>query len=580
MQRAPADPAGALLFSRESSVERRRSGADLVVDVLEEEGVETAFGYPGGSIMPLYDALYEHRVQHVLVRHEAAAAFAASAYARTTGRVGVCIATSGPGATNLVTGIADAMLDNVPMVAITGQVKSHLMGTDAFQEIDIASITHAVTKRNVVVRSIDELVPALRRAFQLARGPRPGPVLVDIPSDVLREIHTGDVTAKQPRERALYPQADPGAIAATVEAILRAKRPVAIVGGGARWSGATSQYREFASLLGAPHTSTIHGLGCADPDDASFLGMLGMHGWTAANRAVAQADVILALGMRFDDRVTGDPKTFAPQAHTIVHADIDVSEFGKIVTPQIKLHGDLKETLQALSDALRATTVPSFSTWREQAAALGGPLPRDPSPNGLLATDVLDAFFAVLPRNAIVTTDVGQHQMWAAQRARPCDPDAFLTSGGLGSMGFGLPAAIGAAIAHPGRPVFAIVGDGGFQMSLPELATLRRYDLPVKILLVDNRNLGMVRQWQQLFYEGRYSATSLWDNPDFCALAAAYGVRSIRLAEGDSLAHAMEHFVSAPGAMLMHAECFPHENVFPMIPSGTSVEHLIEAIPT
>ena len=561
-------------------MENRRSGADLIADILEDEGIETVFGYPGGAIMPLHDALYGHKVRHVLVRHEAAAAFAASAYARTTGKVGVCVATSGPGATNLVTGIADAMLDNVPMVAITGQVKSHLMGTDAFQEIDIASITHAVTKRNIVIRSVDEVEAALRWAFRQARGPRPGPVLVDVPSDVLRAFRSEPaptVTAPAPVPA---PKADPQAIAATIEALSRAKRPVLIIGGGARWSRATEEYRRFAALLGAPHVATLHGLGTPDPDDASFLGMLGMHGWTAANRAVAQADVLVALGMRFDDRVTGDPKTFAAKAHTIVHADIDASEFGKVITPQITLHGDLKETLSALNEALHHTAMPSFTQWRHEAEALGGPLPRDPNPNGLRATDALDAFFAALPRNAIVTTDVGQHQMWAAQRARPCDTDAFLTSGGLGSMGFGLPAAIGVAFAHPGRPVFAVVGDGGFQMSLTELATIRRYNLPVKVLLMDNRNLGMVRQWQQLFYDERYSATSLWDNPDFCAIAAAYGMAAMRLSEGDPLALAMEKFVHAPGAMLMHAECFPHENVLPMIPSGASVEHLIEALPT
>jgi acetolactate synthase-1/2/3 large subunit len=478
-----------------------------------------------------------------------------------------------------VTGLADAMLDNVPIVAITGQVKSHLMGTDAFQEIDIASITQAITKRNVVVRDVADLDRALRFAFRLARGPRPGPVLVDIPSDILRAAASAPCDAAPQPPPATVPTADPAAIAATVEALCRAKRPVVIVGGGARWARATAEYRAFAKLLGAPHTATLHGLGCPDPGDASFLGMAGMHGWTAANRAIAEADMLLALGMRFDDRVTGDPKTFARNAKTIVHADIDASEFGKVVTPQIVLHGDLKHTLAALNGALSRAQVPSFAAWRVQAESLGGPLPRDGSHDGLLATDVLDAFFAALPSNAIVTTDVGQHQMWAAQRARPCDTDAFLTSGGLGSMGFGFPAAIGAAFAHPGRPVFAVVGDGGFQMSLPELATIRRYELPVKILLVDNRYLGMVRQWQQLFFEERYSATSLWDNPDFCALAAAYGVAAVRLTENDRLPSVMERFVREPGAVLLHAECFPHENVFPMIPSGTSIEHLIEALP-
>lgn len=566
-------------------MERKRTGADVVLDVLESEGIEVLFGYPGGAIMPLYDALFGHRVRHVLVRHEAAAAFAASAYARTTGRVGVCVATSGPGATNLVTGIADAMLDNVPLLAITGQVKSTLMGTDAFQEVDVAAVTHAVTKRNVVVRSADEIEPALRSALRLARGPRPGPVLVDLPSDVLK-AETDPACAiehrKVPQDGGeAKPRASARALADTLEALRKAKKPVAIIGGGARWARAAAEYREFCANTGIPHTATLHGLGCAQPGDPAFLGMLGMHGWTAANRAVEQADVLLAFGMRFDDRVTGDPKRFAPSAHTIVHADIDAGEFNKNVPAAITLHGDLRDTLRALNDALRNATMPSFAQWREAAEALGGPLPRDASDDGRLsATDVLDAFFAAAPAETIVTTDVGQHQMWAAQRARPCDPDAFLTSGGLGTMGFGLPAAIGATLAHPRRPVVAIVGDGGFQMSLGELATLRRYRLPIKILLIDNRNLGMVRQWQQMFYSARYSATSLWDNPDFCALAGAYGIAARTIDAKCDLRAEMERFVNEPSAVLLHAECYPHENVFPMIPSGTSVEQLMEAFPT
>ena len=559
-----------------------RTGADLVVETLEAEGVNVVFGYPGGAVMPLHDALFGHRVRHVLVRHEAAAAFAASGYARSTGRVGVCIATSGPGATNLVTGIADCMLDNVPMVAITGQVRSTLMGTDAFQEIDIASITHAITKGNVVVRSVEEIVPAIRSAFRTARGPRPGPVLVDIPSDILKTRIVADATPAssteaKPKGRPMISASD---AAVAIEALRNAKRPVFIVGGGARWANAAAEYREFCERTRVPHTATLHGLGCAHPGDPLFLGMVGMHGWSGANHAVNEADVIVALGMRFDDRVTGDPKRFAPNAHTIVHADIDASEFHKIVPATITLHGDLRDTLRTLNDALRTTSLPSYADWCEHTTSLGGPLPRDVADDGhLSATDVLDAFFATCPEDTIVTTDVGQHQMWAAQRARPCDPDAFLTSGGLGSMGFGLPAAIGAKFAHPDRPVVAIVGDGGFQMCLGELATLRRNRLPVKILLMDNRNLGMVRQWQQLFYEARYAATSLWDNPDFCTIAQAYEMRAERVESGDDLYAAIERFINEPSAMLLHAVCYPHENVFPMIPSGTSVAQLMEAIP-
>lgn len=561
----------------------QRTGAEIVLRVLESEGIDTVFGYPGGAIMPLYDALYGHSVRHVLVRHEAAAAFAASAYARTTGKIGVCIATSGPGATNLVTGIADAMLDNVPLLALTGQVRSTLLGTDAFQEVDIAAITHVVTKRNVIVRSVNDLESQLRSAIRLARGPRPGPVLVDLPSDVLK-AHADALNDASRAARSFAtappPRAAADAIAQTIEALRGARSPVAIVGGGARWAQAAAEYREFCSLAGIPHTATLHGLGCARRGDPAFLGMLGMHGTTAANRAVAQADVIIALGMRFDDRVVGDPSRFAPNARTIVHADIDATEFNKIVRAAITLHGDLRETLQQLNAQLRERPLPPFAPWCAQAKELGGALPRDASTGERLsATDVLDAFFAAAPADTIVTTDVGQHQMWAAQRAQPYDPGAFLTSGGLGSMGFGVPAAIGAAFAHPKRPVAAIVGDGGFQMSFAELATMRRYELPVKILLIDNRHLGMVRQWQQLFYEGRYSETSLWDNPDFCALASAYGIKARSIEAGCDLAAEMRTFVHEPKAMLLHVQCFAHENVFPMIPSGTSVEHMLEALP-
>jgi acetolactate synthase-1/2/3 large subunit len=558
-----------------------RTGAAIVLDTLESLGVETVFGYPGGAIMPLYDALYDHRIAHVLVRHEAAAVFAASGFARSTGRPGVCIATSGPGATNLITGIVDAMMDNVPLVALTGQVRSTVMGTDAFQEVDVAAITHQVTKRNIVVRSIEQIEPALRAAFRLAASDRPGPVLVDLPTDVLRAFEAEQrkpAATKSPEcER---PRATAQALDAAVEALQGAKRPLLIVGGGTRWSGATEIFRAFAAHIGAPVASTLHGLGCADPDDPAFLGMLGMHGWKRANHAVAKADVIFALGMRFDDRVTGDPTKFAPNAHTIVHADIDKAEFNKVVHAHVTLHGDLRETLAALDHRLARVTLPSFEEWRSAACAPQERLPRDDARHDhLSATDFLDALFAALPQDAIVATDVGQHQMWAAQRVRASHPQHFLTSGGLGSMGFGLPAAIGAQMAHPGRMVVAVVGDGGFQMSMAELATLRRHELPVKIILLDNRNLGMVRQWQELFYSGRYSATALPDNPEFTTIARAYGIEARLVDNANAIGPAIARMLESPGPMLMHCACYPHENVWPIIPSGKSVDDLMEALP-
>ncbi len=556
-----------------------RTGAAIVLDTLESLGVETVFGYPGGAIMPLYDALYDHRIAHVLVRHEAAAVFAASGFARSTGRPGVCIATSGPGATNLITGIVDAMMDNVPLVALTGQVRTTVMGTDAFQEVDVAAITHQVTKRNIVVRSVEQIEPALRAAFRLATSDRPGPVLVDLPTDVLRtlEAERAEPAVTVTRER---PCADAASLEAAVAALQCARRPVLIVGGGTRWSSSTEVFRSLAARIGAPIASTLHGLGCAQTADPAFLGMLGMHGWKRANHAVAKADVIFALGMRFDDRVTGDPSKFAPNAHTIVHADIDQAEFNKVVRAQVTLHGDLRETLVALDHRLARVTLPDFGSWRDEACAPQEVLPRDDARHDhLSATDFLDALFATLPADAIVTTDVGQHQMWAAQRVRASHPQHFLTSGGLGSMGFGLPAAIGAQIAHPDRMVVAVVGDGGFQMSMAELATLRRHELPVKIVLLDNRNLGMVRQWQELFYDARYSATALPDNPDFTIIARAYGVEARLVDNVNAVDAAIARMLESPGPMLLHCACYPHENVWPIIPAGKGVDDLMEPVP-
>ena len=554
------------------------NGAQAVVAALEREGVETIFGYPGGAIMPLYDALYEHPVRHILTRHEAAAAFAASGYARTSGRVGVCCATSGPGATNLVTGLLDAMMDSVPVVAITGQVRTELMGTDGFQEADVCAITQAVTKRNVLVSSVDGIGPAIAEAFALARAGRPGPVLVDIPNDVLKAT-LNDVTSppmKPFARKGAGPRVSDAAVRDAVARIRSARRPVAIIGGGVR-ADAVELYRMFVAMLGLPHSATINALGAAAPGDPSYLGMLGMHGLKAANKAVQRADLLIALGMRFDDRVTGKPDRFAREA-SVIHADIDATEFGKIVPADVALHGDLRETLRALIDELSHGHVPRFDDWAAEARLLGGALPSDRVADHVLsATDVLDRLFAALPPDAIVTTDVGQHQMWAAQRARPAYPRNFATSAGLGAMGFGFPAAIGAQFAHPGSPVFAIVGDGGFQMCLPELATLRRYDVPVKIVLIDNRNLGMVRQWQELFFSERYSATNLADNPDFTAIGRAYGIDSQRLESPADADETIARFIASRGPALLHCACHPTENVWPMIPAGMSVDELMEA---
>ena len=555
-----------------------QNGALAVVEALEREGVDVIFGYPGGAIMPLYDALYEHRVRHILVRHEAAASFAASGYARTTGRVGVCCATSGPGATNLVTGLLDAMMDSVPLVAITGQVRSELMGTDGFQEADVCAITQSVTKRNMLVTDAADIAATLAEAFALARAGRPGPVLVDIPSDVLKaKLDSDAVTPVRPAARHNKgPRVSDAAVRDAVARVRSARRPVAIIGGGVR-ADAVEAYRALVAMLGLPHAATINALGAADPGDANYLGMLGMHGLKAANKAVQRADLILALGMRFDDRVTGKPDRFARDT-VVVHADIDATEFGKIIAADVTLHGDLRPTLEALAAAFADGHVPRFDDWAIEARLLGGALPSDNvAAHVLSATDVLDRFFAAAPDDAIVTTDVGQHQMWAAQRARPSHPRNYATSAGLGAMGFGFPAAVGAAFGRPSAPVFAIVGDGGFQMCLPELATLRRYDVPVKILLIDNQNLGMVRQWQELFFSERYSATNLADNPDFAAIGEAYGITTFRLESPSGADDVIERFIATRGPALLHAACHPTENVWPMIPAGMTVDDLMEA---
>jgi acetolactate synthase I/II/III large subunit len=554
---------------------RPRNGGDSVLDALEHEGVEVIFGYPGGTIMPFYDALYGHTMRHILVRHEAAAAFAAGGYARSSGRVGVCCATSGPGATNLVTGLVDAMMDSIPVVAITGQVRTGLMGTDGFQEADVCAITQCTTKASFLVTDPAKIYATVREAFALARSGRPGPVLVDIPTDILKApfVEHPDQPRRLHIENPL-PAAD--SVRAAAARIREAHKPLAIAGGGVRDPKAVTAFRQLCSLLRIPHTMTINGLGAADPHGSRSLGMVGMHGTKVANLAVHTADVLLCFGMRFDDRVTGRPDRFAHKA-AIIHNDIDASEFNKIVKTAVCLHGDSAEVINALIAELQDGHVPRFDDWAVEAGRLGGTLPSDRNDEHLSATDFLDRMFAQMPEDAIVTTDVGQHQMWAAQRVRPLMPRHFVTSAGLGSMGFGFPAGVGACFANPGKAVFAIVGDGGFQMTMMELATVKRYQVPVKIVLIDNRNLGMVRQWQELFYDERYSATNLSDNPDFCTIASAYDIAAYRIDKAADVESELPAFMAHQGPALIHVSCYPAENVWPMIPAGGVVEDLMEA---
>ena len=557
-----------------------KTGSQLALDALADEGVDTVFGYPGGAIMPLYDALFsERRIMHVLVRHEQGAAFGAGGYARASGKVGVAMATSGPGATNLITGLLDAHMDSVPVVAITGQVRTAVMGTDGFQEADVTSIAQPATKRTFLVRKPEDVYPTIRRAFALARGPRPGAVLVDIPQDVLKAKTASAFEGALAPAAGEPPAIDEPAIEEAARLLASARRPLVIAGGGVRSAQAVGAYRELLALLRSPHAATINALGACEPNDPGFLGMLGMHGTKRGNRAVNACDVILALGMRFDDRVTGRVDRFARQA-TIVHFDIDATEFGKIVKPAVAVRGCLRDTLPALVRALRAHPTRTYDEWFAELATHGATLPVDRAEDGhLSATTVLDRFFALAPRDVIVTTDVGQHQMWAAQRQNVDGPQRFITSAGLGAMGFGFPAAIGAKLANPGATVCAIVGDGGFQMTMNEMVTMMRYRAPVKILLIDNRRLGMVRQWQQLFYDRRYSATDLSDNPDFAMIARAMGVPGRVVERVEDLDAGVRALFHDDGPMLLHCACYPHENVWPMIPAGAALDDLIEAAP-
>ncbi|MDE2572214.1 MAG: biosynthetic-type acetolactate synthase large subunit [bacterium] len=556
------------------------TGSRLLLSVLEAHGVDAVFGYPGGAIMPLYDALPQARLTHYLVRHEQGAAFAAGGYARTTGRLGVCMATSGPGATNLVTGLVDALMDSVPVLAITGQVRSGLMGTDGFQEADVVGITGPCTKHNVLVTEAAQIPQAVGRAIRLATTGRPGPVLVDVTNDALKErIEWEGPLLEPPRypRRAEEPQQHDVHVLATeaIAAIARAERPLIIVGGGTRIAGVITEFRRLAALLGAPIVATINGLGTPDPADDHYLGMFGMHGHKAANLAVTRADCMLALGMRFDDRVTGDVSKFGRGA-TVIHCDIDPSEIGKIIPADIGIVGDLRETIAALTAVAEIATMPSYAEWLGEIEGLRRPLPRARHDGELAATDVLDALTAMMEPGTVVTTDVGQHQMWTAQRVRLQSSRDFLTSAGLGAMGFGIPAAVGAQVARPRDRVVAVVGDGGFQMTMHELATIRRYDLPLKVVVIDNRHLGMVRQWQELFFDRRIVATDLYDNPDFCTLASAYGIRSARVERPDELHGALREMLEAEGAYILHCACFPTENCFPMVPAGRHIDEMLE----
>ncbi len=559
------------------SSKQTKTGAALVFEVLQQHNVKHVFGYPGGAIMPIYDALYDSDVKHFLCRHEQGAAFAAIGYARASGKVGVCLATSGPGATNLITGLADAMSDSIPIVAITGQVSTQAMGSDAFQEVDIIGLSLACTKHNFQVRNVNELAEVLTQAFEIALSGRQGPVLVDIPKDIqmaqLEQALELVTSSKEENE----PIA-PANVGSALALLSQAKRPILYVGGGVGMANAVNELRAFIHTTGIPSVATLKGLGAVDCNDNCYLGMLGMHGTKAANLAVQESDLLIAVGARFDDRVTGKLAEFAPNAK-VIHFDIDQAEISKRRAVDAAIMGDLKVNLPALAMPL------TIENWRQRCQQLATEFCNDYTylGKGIYAPAVLKEISDTLHQqnmaeHTVITTDVGQHQMWAAQHMQFSQPSNFLTSGGQGAMGFGLPAAIGAQVSRAQDTVIAICGDGSFMMNVQELGTIKRYQLPIKIVLIDNSKLGMVRQWQQLFFEERYSETDLSDNPDFVALAQAFDIKAKVVTEKTQVSDAINEMLNHQGAYLLQVKIDAFDNVWPLVPPETANDKMIEKI--
>jgi len=553
----------------------KMTGAQVLVEALRREGVEILFGHPGGASLPIYDALYDaHDIRHILVRHEQVAAHAAVGYARASGRVGVCTATSGPGATNLVTGITDAMMDSVPLVAITGQVPRQVIGNDAFQEADVTGVTMPITKWNTLVMRVEDVGRAIQQAFYIARTGRPGPVLVDIPRDVSQESGAPEFTDGLPiPEYRPVLDGNPHQIAAAAELLATAQRPVIYAGGGIISAEATAELTALVDRTRIPVTLTLMGKGAMDETHPCCLGMLGMHGSAFANYAINQADVILAVGVRFDDRVTGRLRDFAPGAR-FIHIDIDPAEIGKNKPAHVPIVGDARRVLAALAAQVRP---PQVEAWWRQIAEWRERYPfRYRQRDGRISPQyVCDLLNRLTGGRAIVTTDVGQHQMWMAQWYRPRGPRTFISSGGLGTMGFGFPAAMGAKFARPEAQVIAVVGDGGFQMTMQDLITAVDHRLALPVIILNNRALGMVRQWQTFFYRDRRSASVL-RNPDFARVAEAFGARGIRVEHPEQVEPALGAALATDdGPCVVDVLVDPEENCLPMIPSGQSVAEMI-----
>ncbi|MDR1193982.1 MAG: biosynthetic-type acetolactate synthase large subunit [Peptococcaceae bacterium] len=557
------------------------SGAEILVKALEREQVEVIFCYPGGANLEILDQLRDSSIRMVLTRHEQGAAHEASGYGRVSGRPGVCLATSGPGATNLVTGLAAASMDSVPLIAITGQVGTGMVGTDAFQEVDVTGITDPITKHNYLVRHPEDVAKTVKEAFYIAGSGRPGPVLLDIPRDVA-QAETGVTTAGEIDLRGYKPnlRGHQGQIKQVLRLLADAARPVVIAGGGVLCAGAWPEMLRLAEGQRLPIANTLMGLGSVPLDHALALGMMGVHGLAPANLAVQSADLLIALGTRFSDRMSCNTEGFAPAAK-IIHIDVDPAEIGKNVRADVPLVGDLKivlgQILAKLEPGRPAGGAAGRDSWLAEIAEWKK-IPHDPGPvrpDRLSAPAVIEALAAALPPQAIVATDVGQHQMWAAQRLRHRRPRGFISSGGLGAMGYGIPAAIGAQLACPRDLVVVVTGDGSFQMGLPELGTAKERRLPVKILLLNNDYLGMVKQLQDFYCDHRYAAVAFSDNPDFGALAAAYGADYFLAADQAALSLALPAFLAAPGLAVLEARVAPEENVYPMVLAGQNLDQMI-----
>ena len=549
------------------------TGAEIVVECLKEQGVNTVFGYPGGTILNVYDALYKHsnEIKHILTAHEQGAAHAADGYARATGKVGVCLATSGPGATNLVTGIATAYMDSVPVVAITCNVNLPALGKDSFQEVDIAGVTMPITKHNYIVKDIRILADTLHKAFQIAGSGRPGPVLVDITKDVT--ANTFEYEAKKPEPKEYKLNCSAAELELAAELIKNASKPFIYVGGGAVISGAYQEVREFANKVDAPVCDTLMGKGVFDGHDPRYTGMIGMHGTKASNFGVSECDLLIALGARFSDRVVGNPQKFAENAK-VLHIDIDAAEINKNIKTDVSLVGDLKTVLTALNGQVPQQT---HKEWMGHVEELKQKYPLNYDESKLSCPYIMEEIDRLTEGKAIITTDVGQHQMWAAQYYKYSMPRTFLSSGGLGTMGYGLGACIGAKMGQPDKICINIAGDGCFRMNMNELATASRYNIPIIQVVINNHVLGMVRQWQTLFYGKRYSQTVLDDGVDFCMVAQGLGCEAIRVTTKEEFAPAMEKALAMNKPVLLDCRIPEDDKVFPMVPAGAPISEAFDA---